>query len=189
MKSIKKILRKIALVCLMGSIFMISIESIAQRHGGGGINRPGGGATRPAVQRPATQTRPGSNNSGIKKPANKVTRPATTTNSKAGNRNTNRNSATRNSNNNIGNRNTNISGNTVNRNNVNINVNNSVHVRNNRNTVVRPELDLTFALLMYTVVIAIALTILISFILTDLFIGDRFGIRGAFLRLLWPLQP
>ena len=138
MKSIKKTLSKIALLCFVGSFFLISIDSIAQRRGGGGagVHRPGGVTkTRPATQRPATQTRPGSSSSGVKKPANTVTRPSNT--SKVGDRTTNTN---RNNNNNIGNRNTNISGNTVNRNrnNVNINVNNSIHVQNNRNTIVRP---------------------------------------------------
>jgi len=138
MKSIEKTLSKIALVCFVGSFFLVSIESIAQRRGGGGagVHRPNGVTkTRPATQRPATQTRPGSSGSGVKKPANTVTRPSNTT--KVGDRTTNTN---RNNNNNIGNRNTNISGNTVNRNrnNVNINVNNSIHVQNNRNTIVRP---------------------------------------------------
>lgn len=155
MKSIKKTLRKTALMCLVGSFFLISIDSIAQRHGGGGAHRAGGGGqARPAMNRPAHQSRPAvsrpSSGSGIKNPTtanrpgsngsgtNKVTRP--NSNSKIGDKTVNnRNSNTVNRNNN-GNRNTNISGNTVNRNrnNVNINVNNSVHVRNNRNTVVRP---------------------------------------------------
>ena len=143
MKSINKTLKKAALLCMAGSFFLISIDGLAQRRvgGNGGTKRAGGAVkTRPATQRPATQTRPGSNNSGVRKSTNTTTRPANTSNTNAGNRNTttNRNSATRNNINNSGNRNTNISGNTVNRNNVNINVNNSVHVRNNRNTVVRP---------------------------------------------------
>ncbi|ABQ05235.1 hypothetical protein Fjoh_2207 [Flavobacterium johnsoniae UW101] len=147
MKNISKTIKKAAIVCLSGSFFLISIDSLAQRRvggGGGGVHRPSGGAhTRPAATRPANQsrpatrpaaTRPGSNGSGTK-----VTRPANASNTKINNRN---NSGNRNSDNirNSGNRNTNISGNTVNRNrnNVNINVNNSVHVRNNRNTIVRP---------------------------------------------------
>ncbi|WP_394776785.1 hypothetical protein [Flavobacterium sp.] len=39
MKRIKKTLRQIALMCLMGSFFLISIDSIAQRRGGNGVHR------------------------------------------------------------------------------------------------------------------------------------------------------
>ena len=141
MKSIKKNLRKTALICLLGSFFLISIDSIAQHRGGGGGAHRGGAQTRP--ERPATQSRPSvnkpeSHNSGINRPST-ATRPGSNSSgiSRPANNNVNR---TSNNNNRVDNKNTNISGNTVNRNrnNVNINVNNSIHVRNNRNTIVRP---------------------------------------------------
>jgi hypothetical protein len=152
MKSITKALRKITLMCLIGSFFLISIDSIAQRRAGGG-GGGGGGAHRATQARPATQhTRPAATpnrkptanraGTGLNNSNNKVTRPSST--SKIGDKkisNNNRSNSTINKNK-VGNKNTNIKGgNKVNvdksKRNVNINVNNSVHVRNNRNTVVR----------------------------------------------------
>lgn len=148
MKNIKRTLRKIALVCLMGSFFLISIDSIAQRHGGGGREHRGGTTVRPAnqarpgtngsgIKRQANTTRPGANGSGINNQT-KITRPTNGTN------NINSNTVNRNR---TGNRNTNINGNTVNRNrnDVNINVNNNINVRNNRNTVVRRNNTIVYA--------------------------------------------
>ena len=57
MKNISKTLKKSALLCLIGTFFLISIDSFAQRNHGGGVKRPGG-ATHNRPTKPATQTRP-----------------------------------------------------------------------------------------------------------------------------------
>ncbi|MEP6806076.1 MAG: DUF6515 family protein [Flavobacterium sp.] len=144
MKSIKKIIRQISLLGLMGSFFLISIDSIAQRRGGGAAHRGGATQARPVQTRPATQTRPGSNGAGVKRPAT-TTRPASTgnkvTRSSTVDRTNNRNSNNINRNN-SGNRNTNISGNNINR---NVDRSRDITINNNRNTVVRRNTVVVYA--------------------------------------------
>jgi len=139
MKNITPTMKKSAVAFLIGIFFLISIDSLAQRHrGGSGINRSGGATqtrqrpanqtrpaiTKPATTRPAGTTRPGSNGSGTK-----ATRPSNNSNI-SDRSNTNRNS--NNINRNSGNRNTNISGNTR-----NVDRSRDITINNNHNTIVR----------------------------------------------------
>lgn len=138
MKSAVNLLKKIALLVLMGFFLSISFDGMAQHRprGGGGNHKE-----TPIKPKPSTnRTRP-TTNSASGGTTNKVVRPNSGNSTKIDNKQvTNNRKPSTVNNNKVDNRNTNISGNKVNvdksRNNVNINVNNNVNVRNNRNTVV-----------------------------------------------------
>jgi len=154
MKIISGRIKKTALIFVAG-LFFISLETTAQRHGGGGhragakMHSKGAGhvakpnpnhnhsAVKPSVK-PAA--RPKKINAGPKRSFSGSSK-LNSANHAAGKKRYNsparKNTASRNK---SDGRNKHISGNKIskNRNNININVNNSIHVRNNRNTIVRP---------------------------------------------------